>query len=61
MPYTVPTSVRMAALAVAGLLSLVVVLAESPAAWGTALVLLALTLLALEGPALTAGMEDDSE
>lgn len=51
----------MAALTVAGLLSLVVVLAESPAAWGTALVLLALTLLALEGPALTAGMEDDSE
>jgi hypothetical protein len=61
MPYIVPTPVRMAALAVGALLSLVVVMAESAVASGVALVLLALTLLALEAPTLLAGMEDDSE
>ncbi len=42
-------------------MSLVVVMAESAVASGVALVLLALTLLALEAPTLLAGMEDDSE
>jgi hypothetical protein len=43
------------------MLSLVVVLVESPVAAGLALVLLALTLVALEAPVLLAGMGADEE
>lgn len=61
MPYTVPIPVRITALALGALLSVVIVLAESPLAAGAALVVLTMTLLFLEAPSLHNTAEDENE
>jgi len=61
MPYIVPIPVRITALALGALLSVVVVIAESPLAAGAALVILTMTLLFLEAPSLHDTVEDESE
>ena len=61
MPYTVPIPVRITALALGALLSVVVVLVESPLAAGAALVVLTMTLLFLEAPCLHDTVEDENE
>ena len=61
MKRLIPSHLRPAVLLVGVLLSAAVVLSDSRVVFGTSLVLLAGALLAFEGPALAANVEDDSE